>query len=79
MNWYLVGFRKYAKFGGRSSRAEFWSFYLLNLLFFIGLIALDLATGIYAFSTLYFLATVVPLYAVGCRRLTTSACRAGSR
>jgi uncharacterized membrane protein YhaH (DUF805 family) len=69
MKWYLAGLRKYAKFDGRSSRTEFWSFYLWNLLFWIALTVLDAATGIPVFSTPYWLATLVPLFAVGSRRL----------
>ncbi|MBJ7554088.1 DUF805 domain-containing protein [Marinomonas spartinae] len=43
MGWYLVAFKKYAVFSGRSSRKEFWYFVmgnmmvnlLLSLLFFV--------------------------------------------
>jgi len=69
MKWYLSGLRKYATFGGRSSRTEFWSFHLCSLLFLIALTVLDAATGVPVFSTPYWLATLVPSLAVGCRRL----------
>lgn len=32
MNWYLMAFKKYAEFSGRSRRKEFWMFALFNLI-----------------------------------------------
>ena len=31
IDWMLLPLKRYAEFGGRSSRREFWSFFLLNL------------------------------------------------
>ena len=67
---YFVGcFRKYATFGGRATRAEFWWFLLIW--FVLGLIV-----GNYSRITdnlipayVYDLVTVLPVAAVGARRL----------
>lgn len=32
MNWYLMALRKYADFGGRSRRSEYWYFVLFVVL-----------------------------------------------
>ena len=52
-----VCFNKYATFEGRASRAEFWWFYLFNFLLS------SLTCGVAC------LATIIPSYAVGARRL----------
>ncbi|MGF6285413.1 DUF805 domain-containing protein [Pseudomonas silensiensis] len=43
MKWYLQAFKKYATFGGRASRKEFWMFFLIDNC----LIALWLGIGIW--------------------------------
>jgi uncharacterized membrane protein YhaH (DUF805 family) len=70
MDYYSSAFRRYADFQGRASRAEFWVFMLCHI------VVLTALGGLVAWSTrlgfllsLYFLATLVPLLAVGCRRL----------
>lgn len=47
MRWYLVAFKKYAVFAGRASRAEFWWFFLINLLITALLEALDQQLGLF--------------------------------
>lgn len=37
MEWYLLAFRKFAEFKGRSPRKEYWMFTLFNLLIALGL------------------------------------------
>jgi uncharacterized membrane protein YhaH (DUF805 family) len=32
MEWYLMAFKKYAEFSGRSRRKEFWMFFLFNII-----------------------------------------------
>ena len=66
-NVYLEPFRKYAVFSGRSSRAEYWTFWLAN--FFIGTMLglMDPEHG--TLLALFILATIVPALAVGVRRL----------
>lgn len=70
MNWYLKVLRKYADFGGRARRKEYWMFVLFNLIFAIVAAILDSMLGssmlIYG---LYGLAMLIPSLAVTVRRL----------
>ena len=75
MYWYLEAFKKYAVFGGRSRRKEYWYFMLFNIVVIYVLegidrlletltgLSVDLLIGIYA------LAAIIPLLAVSVRRL----------
>ena len=45
MNWYLEALKKYAVFGGRARRKEYWYFVLFNILISIGLMVADVVTG----------------------------------
>lgn len=79
MKYYLSALKKYAVFSGRASRAEYWYFYLFNYTILIGLslteffikrslgIPIEISKG-FLVNT-YNLATVVPLVAVGVRRM----------
>lgn len=76
MNWYLQVLKKYAEFGGRARRKEYWMFALFNVIFLIVAIILDnvlgttigdLPYGVFYF--LYALAVLLPGLAVGVRRL----------
>jgi uncharacterized membrane protein YhaH (DUF805 family) len=74
MNWYLDVLRKYAVFGGRARRKEYWMFVLFNFIisFVLGLIDgfLGMAdSGIGPLGGLYTLAVLIPTIAVGVRRL----------
>lgn len=60
----LVCFKKYAEFNGRASRSEFWWFML-----FITLVASALAYAGETFVSIFLIATLLPLLAVGARRL----------
>lgn len=76
--WYVMAWKKYAQFGGRSCRAEFWTFTLIHL---SALIALATTTAIgMAISRnygeflifplcLYVLASLIPNLSVTFRRL----------
>ena len=75
MQWYLMAFRKYAQISGRSRRAEYWMFVLVNALVAIGLMVV---TGMFGESPsvggsvlylAYTLATIVPGFTVSVRRL----------
>ena len=57
-------FKKYTAFEGRASRSEFWYFFLFNVAGCF--IASFINTAIYA---IFFLGTLLPLIAVGCRRM----------
>lgn len=76
MNWYLAVLKKYAVFGGRAQRAEYWFFFLFNIIISIVLTVLDgmLGTmnaeaGLGLLSGLYTLAVLIPGIAVTIRRL----------
>jgi uncharacterized membrane protein YhaH (DUF805 family) len=76
MNWYLTVMKKYAVFGGRARRKEYWMFVLFNIIFVLVAMGLDnlLGTTIqdlgYGYIyILYALALIIPALAVGVRRL----------
>lgn len=78
MEWYLMVWRKYAEFEGRSRRQEYWMFQLFNILALfamsaLGGIAMAISPkfGVVLFLpfTLYFLAAIIPAIAVSVRRL----------
>ncbi len=76
MSWYLEALKKYAVFGGRSRRKEFWYFYLVNIIVAIVLSLVDVLLGTYSaaanaglLSGIYSLAVLIPTIAVGVRRL----------
>jgi uncharacterized membrane protein YhaH (DUF805 family) len=64
MHYFLNVFKKYAVFTGRSNRAEFWCFYLINLV-----ISLVLGFLLPFLSLIYALIVFVPSLSVGTRRL----------
>ena len=79
MNWYLLVFKKYATFSGRSRRQEYWMFFLFNLIISIVLAILDQLLGLKLTSEgvnntgvlggIYSLVTFIPSLAVAVRRL----------
>ncbi|MGC4045945.1 MAG: DUF805 domain-containing protein [Armatimonas sp.] len=74
MNWYLQVLNKYAVFGGRARRAEFWYFVLFNGLFAYVLRHIDASFGHHEdgegfLSGLYSLFIFLPSLAVSVRRL----------
>lgn len=70
MNWYIEVLQKYAVFGGRARRKEYWMFCLFNIIiavvlgFVEGLVGSQGVVGI-----LYSLAVLIPGIAVTVRRL----------
>ena len=79
MSWYLAVWKKYAVFGGRARRKEYWYFVLFNLLISIVLASIDAVTGSFSpeagmglLSGLYALAIFIPSIAVSVRRLHDS-------
>ena len=69
-------FTKYAQFSGRSSRKEFWLFYLLITIASIVLTVIDISIGSFdavsefgLLSGIFTLAIIVPSLAVSVRRL----------
>ncbi|TRW50380.1 DUF805 domain-containing protein [Aliidiomarina halalkaliphila] len=76
MNWYLEVFRKYTVFTGRSRRAEYWWFILINMIiaFILGFIdgfsgTFNEQFGLGLLSGIYMLVILIPSIAVAIRRL----------
>jgi uncharacterized membrane protein YhaH (DUF805 family) len=76
MNWYFQVLKKYAVFGGRARRKEYWYFVLFNILISIVLAIIDRVAGTLSASGgigllggLYMLAVLIPGLAVSVRRL----------
>jgi uncharacterized membrane protein YhaH (DUF805 family) len=79
MEWYLLPWKRFAEFGGRSRRKEYWMFTLFNMAIAIVLTILSLVfreSGIAiifsGISFIYFLAAFIPGLAVTVRRLHDS-------
>ena len=71
MRWYLAVLRKYAVFGGRARRREFWIFALVHtvVLLVLGLVNGLLGADVPALPTYYAAAVFLPCLAVAVRRL----------
>ena len=76
MSWYLEALKKYAVFGGRARRMEYWYFVLFNIIVAIVLSLVDRLIGTFfagqnigLLSGLYGLAVLIPSLAVTVRRL----------
>ena len=76
MNWYVEVLKKYAVFGGRASRKEYWYYVLFNFLVTFLLSIVDGVTGTLSSETgmgllggIYTLAVLIPSIAVAVRRL----------
>ena len=76
MNWYIGVLKKYAEFGGRAQKAEYWYFLLFTILVSIVLGIIDRITGSFMpkvgmglLGALYSLAVFIPSLAVSIRRL----------
>ena len=69
MNYYLKVLQNYANFNGRARRAEYWYFFLFNM---IASIIVGFIGGLMDFErlgTIYSLAVLLPSIAVGVRRM----------
>lgn len=72
MRWYLMAFKKCGVFGGRSSRKEYWMYYLCNIIVNIivmGLIDVFLSGNEILLFGFFLLGTVLPSVALSVRRL----------
>jgi uncharacterized membrane protein YhaH (DUF805 family) len=71
MNWYFEAWKKYAAFGGRSGRQEYWYFVLFNMLVYILLSIIAGAIGKVGaiLLGLYAVAAFLPGWAAAVRRL----------
>ncbi len=63
MKYYLKVLQNYAVFRGRARRAEYWNFYLFNMIFLIGF---SFVGGLF---DIYSLVILLPSVAVGVRRM----------
>jgi uncharacterized membrane protein YhaH (DUF805 family) len=77
MDWYLMVWRKYAEFSGRSRRKEYWMFVLFNFLAILALAALggvgiaiseDYGGFLFVPLGIYVLAVIIPSLSVAVRR-----------
>jgi uncharacterized membrane protein YhaH (DUF805 family) len=71
MNWYIEAWKKYAVFGGRAGRREYWYFVLFHILAYI---LLSIIAGIIgkigaSLLSLYAVAVFLPWLAATVRRL----------
>ncbi len=71
MNYYLEVLKKYAVFGGRATRAEYWYFALVHFIISVVLSITDYVVldGMGILVALYAFAIVLPSLAVSVRRL----------
>jgi uncharacterized membrane protein YhaH (DUF805 family) len=75
MQWYLMAFRKYAQIAGRSRRAEYWMFTLVNTIVMIALMVVSgsfddaPSLGGSLLHLAYVAATIIPGFTVTVRRL----------
>ena len=71
IDYYLEAFRKYADFSGRSTRSEYWWFYLVTIAVSILASILDsiLNIPLGLISVLYFLISLIPSLSIQVRRL----------
>jgi len=64
-----VCFKKYATFGGRASRSEYWFFYLFYVIVYVLGMVIEGAAGIVGLSYLFILPIFLPTLAVAVRRM----------
>jgi uncharacterized membrane protein YhaH (DUF805 family) len=75
MGWYIEALKKYAVFGGRSRRKEYWYFVLFSVIVSLVLSAIDALLGTFGSTNvgllggIYGLAVLIPSIAVSVRRL----------
>jgi uncharacterized membrane protein YhaH (DUF805 family) len=76
VNWYLKGLKQYAIFDGRARRKEYWLFSLFHILICVVLATIGAVaayvtdfSGFAFLAPIYLLGTLVPMIALGVRRL----------
>ncbi|MEI7689080.1 MAG: DUF805 domain-containing protein [Candidatus Nomurabacteria bacterium] len=76
MDYYISVLKKYSDFSGRARRAEYWYFYLFNILFLIASMVADNLLGIKIGGSnigpvyiMYALFAIIPTFSVSIRRL----------
>ncbi|MFI5963813.1 DUF805 domain-containing protein [Streptomyces asoensis] len=69
MHWYVDVLKKYAVFGGRARRQEYWMFTLFSVIISIVIAIIDSVIGSSILGILYTLAVLLPSLGVAVRRL----------
>ncbi|GGQ64934.1 MULTISPECIES: DUF805 domain-containing protein [Streptomyces] len=69
MHWYVDVLKKYAVFGGRARRQEYWMFTLFSVIISIVIAIIDAAIGSSILGIVYTLAVLLPSLGVAVRRL----------
>ncbi|MEW2050910.1 DUF805 domain-containing protein [Streptomyces sp. NPDC005476] len=69
MHWYVDVLKKYAVFGGRARRQEYWMFTLFSVIVSIVLAIIDAAIGSSILGIIYAVAVLLPSLGVAVRRL----------
>jgi uncharacterized membrane protein YhaH (DUF805 family) len=70
MNWYAGIIKQYADFKGRSSRSEYWKFFLATLVISFGLSMVEgLFGGPGALALIFNIFVLIPAIAIGVRRM----------
>jgi len=75
MYWYLTVLKKYAVFGGRARRKEYWYFYLFDVIIYLILGFIEVGIKrVYEgegsiLGSIYTLAVLIPSIAVSARRM----------
>lgn len=69
MKYYIKVLKNYAVFEGRARRSEFWYFILFHYIVALILTEVDNACSTNLFSPIYQLLGLIPLFAVGIRRM----------
>ena len=69
MKNYILALKRYADFKGKSSRAEFWHFFLVNYSVTMVASFFGVFIGFPLLGFIYALATIIPNLAVGVRRM----------
>lgn len=69
MHWYVDVLKKYAVFGGRARRTEYWMFTLFNVVISVVLFLIGRAIDFTLLQSLYALAVLLPSLGVAVRRL----------
>lgn len=69
MEHFLSVVKQYANFEGRARRQEYWMFFLVYILIYIGLVVIDAVLGLGFLALIYALALFVPSISVAARRL----------
>ena len=69
MDYFIGALKKYADFTGRARRKEYWMFFLFYMIFYIGLIVIDVVLGMGFIAMIFTFALFIPSISIATRRL----------